>query len=125
MQFLTKSQKLDGFRALSPVRVGARVSAYACPDIFCTSLESAHQYGAWRAGERPVRPARAAGGAGGRGARPVHPREPFFEPSGLSQETGSAEAIHVYFSAKRPLRHFVLPSTSNLFAFRAFPTESM
>ena len=96
MQFLTKSQKLDGFRALSPVRVGARVSAYACPDIFCTSLESAHQYGAWRAGERPVRPARAAGGAGGRGARPVHPREPFFEPSGLSQETGSRGYTRVF-----------------------------
>ena len=68
MQFLTKFQKLDGFRGLSPVRVCSRVSAYAYPDIFCTSLESAHQYGARRAGERPFRPARAAGagrGAGG------------------------------------------------------------
>ena len=122
MQFLTKLQKLDGLRELAPWRVGARRGAYACPDIFCTSLESAHQYGAWRAGERPFRPARAAGGR--RGAGGATRASPGAVLRAIRADE-SGEAIHVYFSAKRPLRHFVLPSTSKVFAFRAFPTEAM
>ena len=66
-QFLTKFQKLDGFGLLAPCRVCSRYAAYASPDIFCTPLACAHQFGAWRAGGRPFRPAGAAGGGGGAG----------------------------------------------------------
>ena len=81
-QFLTKFQKLDGFGELAPVRVRSRLSAYACPDIFCTSLGCAHQYGAWRAGKGLFRPARSAwGGRGARGASRACPGA-VLEPEG-------------------------------------------
>ena len=91
-QFLTKIQKLDGFRELTPCRVCSRYAAYACTEIFCTCRGGAHQYGAWRAGEGPPgRPGRVGVG-GDRGACPAHAREPFFEP-GLSQRAKKAEKL--------------------------------
>ena len=90
-QFLTKFQKLDGFRELTPCRVCSRYAAYACTEIFCTCLWGAHQYGAWRAGGGGFRPARVWGGRGDRGACPAHARE-FFEP-GPSQRAKKAERL--------------------------------
>ena len=72
-QFLTKFQKLDGFRELTPCRVCSRYAAYAYTEIFCTCLWGAHQYGAWRAGGGGFRPARVGGGGGAGGRAPRMP----------------------------------------------------